>query len=86
MIDWKCRKMEFIEQVNKEEFEQFVSTNLIKGHFMQSYYWGEVSKNKKFKPHYLGLKETLFLYFPLFPPLSWNERNHLHGQITSLPK
>jgi peptidoglycan pentaglycine glycine transferase (the first glycine) len=49
--------MEFIEQVNKEEFEQFVSTNLIKGHFMQSYYWGEVSKNKKFKPHYLGLKE-----------------------------
>ena len=50
--------MEFIENISKKEFEQFVSTNSNKGHFMQSYYWGNVSKSKKFKPHYVGLKEN----------------------------
>ena len=49
--------MEFIENISKKEFENFVSTNNLKGHFMQSYYWGDVSKNKKFKPHYVGIKE-----------------------------
>ena len=49
--------MEFIENISKKEFENFVSTNNLKGHFMQSYYLGDVSKNKKCKPHYVGIKE-----------------------------
>ena len=49
--------MEFIENVDKEEFEKFVSNNP-KGHFMQSIYWGEVSSKKKFKAHYVGLKNN----------------------------
>ncbi len=48
--------MEFIENLNEEEYEEFVKTNK-KGHFMQSYYWGNVSSFKHFKPHYLGLKK-----------------------------
>lgn len=47
--------MEFIENITKEEYEMFVSNNP-KAHFMQSYYWGEVQKNKKFIPHYIGVK------------------------------
>jgi len=48
--------MEFIENITKKEFEQFVSSHQ-KGHFMQSYYWGNVSKKKKFKAHYVGIKK-----------------------------
>lgn len=50
--------MEFIENISKEEYEQFVSTHSIKGHFLQSYYWGDVSKHKHYSPHYVGLKEN----------------------------
>lgn len=48
--------MEFVENLEELEFEEFVSNNK-KGHFMQSYYWGNVSSFKHFKPHYLGLKK-----------------------------
>lgn len=48
--------MEFIENLEKEEYEKFVNKNK-KGHFMQSYYWGNVSSFKHFKPHYLGMKK-----------------------------
>lgn len=48
--------MEFIEIKNKKEYETFVS-NHPKSHFMQSYYWGEVMKNKNFDPHYIVLKD-----------------------------
>lgn len=50
--------MEFIENISKSDYEQFVSTHSIKGHFLQSYYWGDVSKHKKYIPHYVGLKEN----------------------------
>lgn len=49
--------MEFIEELKQEEFEEFVK-NQKKGHFMQSYYWGNVASLKHFKPHYVGLKEN----------------------------
>lgn len=49
--------MEFIETISKEEFENFVKSNP-KAHFMQSYYWGEIQKNKHFQPYYVGLKEN----------------------------
>ena len=49
--------MEFLENVNEEEYETFVK-NHKKSHFMQSYYWGEVMKHKHFKPHYVGLKKN----------------------------
>jgi len=49
--------MEFIENLDEKEYEEFVQKH-IKGHFMQSYYWGNVSSFKHFKPHYLGLKEN----------------------------
>ena len=46
--------MEFIENVSKKEFEKHAQKN---GHFMQSYYWGNVSTAKHFKAHYVGLKD-----------------------------
>lgn len=48
--------MEFVENLQEKEFESFVS-NHQKGHFMQSYYWGNVASLKHFKPHYLGIKK-----------------------------
>ena len=48
--------MEFIENLKEKEFEEFVNKSK-KGHFMQSYYWGNVSSFKHFKPHYLGMKQ-----------------------------
>ena len=50
--------MEFIENINKEEYEKFVYNHPTKSHFMQSYAWGEVSRAKGFQPHYIGLKEN----------------------------
>ena len=50
--------MNFVENIEKEEFENFVSNHPTKAHFMQSYYWGEVQKNKNFKPYYVGLKKN----------------------------
>lgn len=49
--------MEFLEINNEEEYENFVSNNE-KAHFMQSYYWGEVMKEKNFEPHYVVLKNN----------------------------
>lgn len=49
--------MQFIEDIKEDEYEQFVKNHPTKSHFMQSYYWGEVSKQKKFIPHYVGLKK-----------------------------
>lgn len=49
--------MEFVENIKEEEFEAFVSTHPTKSHFMQSYYWGEVSLAKGLTPHYVGLKK-----------------------------
>lgn len=49
--------MKFEEINNIEEYEEFVSNNS-KAHFMQSYYWGEVMKNKHFIPHYVVLKDN----------------------------
>lgn len=46
--------MNFIENISKEDFESFVS-NHDKAHFMQSYYWGIIQKNKNFTPHYVGI-------------------------------
>lgn len=49
--------MEFLEINDKKEYEEFV-LNSSKSHFMQSYYWGEVMKNKHFEPHYVVLKDN----------------------------
>lgn len=49
--------MEFLETISKEEYEGFVSTHL-KSHFMQSYEWGNVMKEKHFSPLYVGMKEN----------------------------
>lgn len=47
---------EFIENLNKDEYETFVYNNE-KAHFMQSYNWGLVQKEKHFKPYYVGIKK-----------------------------
>lgn len=48
--------MKFITNVSKKEYENFVlSSN--KSHFMQSYYFGEIMKNKNFEPYLVGLKD-----------------------------
>ena len=49
--------MEFISNLNKEEYEEFVSNNK-NGHFMQSYDFGQIRKEKNFIPHYVGIKEN----------------------------
>lgn len=49
--------MKFVENIEKEEYENFVKTHQ-KGHFLQSFYWGNVSKYKHYKPHYVGLKQN----------------------------
>ncbi|MDD6879310.1 MAG: peptidoglycan bridge formation glycyltransferase FemA/FemB family protein [bacterium] len=50
--------MEFIENIKKQEYEDFVSNNE-KSHFLQSYEWGVFcKKSKNLTPHYVGLKEN----------------------------
>lgn len=49
--------MEFISNLSKEEYETFVSHNN-NHHFMQSYDFGQIRKEKHFIPHYVGLKEN----------------------------
>ena len=50
--------MELIE-LEKEEYEGFVKTNKYKSHFLQSYSWGEFSKEKKnLIPYYVGLVDN----------------------------
>lgn len=49
--------MKFIENVEKERYEEFVKNNE-KCHFLQSYAWGEFSnKEKNLIPHYVGLED-----------------------------
>ncbi len=49
--------MEFIEHVEKKEYEKFVKSHY-KSHFLQSYAWGEFSEAAKgVKAHYVGLKD-----------------------------
>ena len=49
--------MEFVENLSKEEYEQFTSKSEY-GHFMQSYDFGQIRKIKHFTPHYVGLKDN----------------------------
>lgn len=49
--------MEFITNLNPQEYEQFVSTHPTKSHFMQSYTWGQINKEKNMTPYYVGLKK-----------------------------
>lgn len=54
----KCDNMEFITNVDRKEYEEFVLNN-IKSHFMQSSNWGEFAySEKKLVPHYVGIKEN----------------------------
>lgn len=49
--------MEFVKNIEKDEYNKFVS-NHRKGHFLQSYEWGEFAKlEKNLTPHYVGLKD-----------------------------
>jgi peptidoglycan pentaglycine glycine transferase (the first glycine) len=48
--------MEFVNNIPKEEYEEFVRNSKY-GHFMQSYYFGKIRESKHFIPHYVGLKD-----------------------------
>lgn len=50
--------MKFETNLNQKEYENFVSTHQTKSHFMQSYTWGQISKEKNMTPHYVGLKQN----------------------------
>ena len=48
--------MNFIENIEKERYEEFVKKHP-KSHFLQSYAWGEFAKKEKnLTPHYVGLE------------------------------
>lgn len=46
-----------MEKLTEKEYEQFVSKHETH-HFMKSFYFGEVMKEKNYIPHYLGLKKN----------------------------
>lgn len=48
--------MEFINNITKKEYENFMKNNK-NSHFMQSYDFGQIRKEKGFIPHYVGLKD-----------------------------
>ena len=49
--------MKFIENVDKNKYEEFVENHKTKSHFLQSYDWGLFSKdNKNVTPYYVGLE------------------------------
>ncbi len=48
--------MEFISDLKKDEYEEFVQNSKF-NHFMQSYDFGQIRKDKGFIPHYVGLKD-----------------------------
>ena len=50
--------MKFIENVPKEEIESFVSSHPNKSHFMQSYFFGEISKLKGYEYSFVGVEEN----------------------------
>ena len=48
--------MKFVDNIEKEKYEKFVSKHKTKSHFLQSYCWGDFSKNNKHNtPYYVGL-------------------------------
>ena len=49
--------MVFVDNVEEKEFTKFVSSNN-KGHFLQSYEWGEVSNLNGWKSYYVGMKKN----------------------------
>lgn len=49
--------MEFIENFTQEEYDVFVKNNP-NNHFMQSYDFGQIKKEKNYIPHYVGLKKN----------------------------
>ena len=50
--------MNFIENVEKNKYEKFVESHNTKSHFLQSYEWGEFSReNKNVTPYYVGLTD-----------------------------
>lgn len=49
--------MVFTTEIRQEEYESFVQNHPTKSHFMQSYYFGQISKEKGFIPHYVGVKK-----------------------------
>ncbi len=49
--------MEFVENIEKQEFNKFVENNP-NSHFLKSYEWGEVSKLKGWIPFYVGIKKN----------------------------
>ncbi|MEG1310335.1 MAG: peptidoglycan bridge formation glycyltransferase FemA/FemB family protein, partial [Bacilli bacterium] len=48
--------MEFVTNIKKSDFEEFVLKTK-NTHFMRSYHWGDITKYKNYKPHYVGLKD-----------------------------
>ena len=51
--------MKFIENIDINEYEEFVENNEFKSHFLQSSLWGEFCKvSKDLIPHYVGIKEN----------------------------
>lgn len=49
--------MKFVENIEKEKYEDFVKNHKSKSHFLQSYAWGEFSKKcKGYIPYYVGLE------------------------------
>ena len=45
--------------LEKDEYEKFVKTNPYKSHFLQSYDWGQLSKEERgLTPYYLGLDDN----------------------------
>lgn len=49
--------MEFIEDIKEEEYTNFVIKHKY-SHFLKSYEWGQIAKERGFKPYYVGLKEN----------------------------
>ncbi len=48
--------MKFVENIEKDKYEEFVEKHKTKSHFLQSYDWGEFSKNNKnVTPYYVGI-------------------------------
>ena len=49
--------MEFIDNLDKEEYTDFVFNNP-NSHFLKSYEWGQASKKRGLIPYYVGIKEN----------------------------
>ncbi|MGI6329737.1 MAG: lipid II:glycine glycyltransferase FemX [Bacilli bacterium] len=49
--------IKFVTNLKEKEFSLFVDNHPSKAHFLQSPLWGEINKERKFFPHYVGLKK-----------------------------